>query len=770
MASNTRDSALPPPSNQHQQSSFANLTQDPSSPRWKTGFSIPWGRRGPYTKSGATEKEILEVMKEANRDRSSVTDIKEEYGVPGDSVDYEPVDLHNPPMAPFWRGSVLSSMGHQQQDSASSMQQFYYSPHRSSFREGYDRPPLHYTTEMYSDQQLRSPEDQGRLSDERPFLTTGILTHSADHKYNINSGSGSDRIPLHRSRSTDLEDGHSAGERHQQDELRGQSHDQGYDFNGIPIVHRAIVKLQTKRNWQHNYSSSLALNSTFCSVSSTISSTPSMATSHSRSTTTTMVSYPADTQSASPSSSEAPIPLIPTIPLTSSPLTLCSNHNQNVMQVSRTASKMSTEMKLQARESASMPATITSSQQQYRSFRDSSPLRDPSSGDDEISINMASNSSSPHGGSTVASSNAYSSSERSFSQSSTTLGAPTTQEREAADEEEGGRLCLSCSVPDWETFKAGLLPTSKQARETLVATIVLALVTITLEAILLQRHRSMAFSLTHPKGAIEISFFRPLMVYYLIFILAEVFAVGLLWDAAIHKNSLQLVAFTLFEWCMVSYSGLQVWQHDQLMRDIGTPNEELVMLGDSTTRMILFSQLGAQVVACLGITLLTWRLYFEFGWLVFQKLGADVSLRKMMKEYRLLFTLLKLDAFFFFGYAIQVAALTDKHWSKGLIEVSFAIPLSAIIILLGFYAMRHENKVTMGGFIACLTLLIGYMIYRQIELYQTLTGNPETDPYFFSRKTLTVFAALTLFMTALALIYAIVMLCNFNKGLKEAST
>lgn len=63
----------------------------------------------------------------------------------------------------------------------------------------------------------------------------------------------------------------------------------------------------------------------------------------------------------------------------------------------------------------------------------------------------------------------------------------------------------------------------------------------------------------------------------------------------------------------------------------------------------------------------------------------------MMKEYRMLFTLLKLDAFFFLGYAIQIAALTDKEWQKGLIEVAFAIPLSAVIILLGFCAVSSRS-------------------------------------------------------------------------------
>ncbi|KAF8930219.1 hypothetical protein BGZ52_001288 [Haplosporangium bisporale] len=220
---------------------------------------------------------------------------------------------------------------------------------------------------------------------------------------------------------------------------------------------------------------------------------------------------------------------------------------------------------------------------------------------------------------------------------------------------------------------------------------------------------------------------------------------------------------------MVSYSGLQIWQHDQLVKDIGIPSDMLLNQGDAITRLILFSQLGLQVVAVLGITLLTWRLYSEFGWLVFQKLGADVSLRKMMKEYRLLFTLLKLDAFFFFGYAIQIAALTDKHWLKGLIEIAFAIPLSMIIMGLGLCAkLRQENKATMLGFIACLWLLMAYMVYRLIALFEPLKGDPTTDPYFFSRKTMTVFASLTLFMTILAFWNAIVMYMNFNKGLKEA--
>ncbi|KAG9326446.1 hypothetical protein KVV02_001625 [Mortierella alpina] len=324
------------------------------------------------------------------------------------------------------------------------------------------------------------------------------------------------------------------------------------------------------------------------------------------------------------------------------------------------------------------------------------------------------------------------------------------------------------STMDPSIMSPVILPTSKQAQNVLLATILLAWGIIALEAVLLIRHQDLIRGLMAEPSPFEVSSFRSLTVYYSIFILAKAFSVALLWDAAIHKNSLQLVAFTIFEWCTVSYSGLQIWQHDQLVRDIGVPVEDLVALGDPLTRALLFLQLAIQIAACLGITLLTSKLYYEFGWLVFQKLGADVSLRKMMKEYRLLFTILKLDAFFFIGYAILVATLTGKNWKMGLIDMAFAVPLSCIIILLGYYAMRHENKVIMGGFIACLGLLIAYMIFRIVALYQVMTGDPTTDPYFYSRKTMTVFAALTLLMTQLALVYAIVMLYNFNRGLKEA--
>ncbi|KAF9349840.1 hypothetical protein BGX26_011914 [Mortierella sp. AD094] len=585
------------------------------------------------------------------------------------------------------RSSTRYSQHHQQQDSVSSMQQFYYTPQYG--RDSTEGSLRYYSSDYHVDQQDQQQQQPNYNHQEQRFYEhTNLSTvmEATDHGEEIDMPISMSTI---QQPQQDQQQYHHHQRQHEEEqihpfELRNQSQNQIQIQNHrMPIIHKAIAKL------------------TITPSPSSPAATLNCTRRNSLSPSTTLKLKVLDNMATAMMMSERRLPdqnlYDISIDMTDNNNNINNNNNNNNGLGSDDAfAPPSPESCMsQSTTSATLVAMTTAS--------NTTTTDTAKGGDDDV-----------------------------------------TQESGGycGNEEDYREPLFSCSLPDWETFKSGLLPTSKHAREALLATIILAFVTIALEAILLQRHRSMTASLTETAGPYEISFFRPLTVYYFIFILAEVFAVGLLWDA--------------------------IWQHDQLFKGIGVPVDVLNELGDSNTRMILFSQLGVQVTACTGITLLTWRLYSEFGWLVFQKLGADVSLRKMMKEYRLLFTLLKLDAFFFFGYAIQVAALTDKHWQKGLTEVAFAIPLSAVITLLGFCAMRNENKVTMGGFITCLALLIGYMTYRIVALYQTLTGERSTDPYFFSRKTMTVFAALTLFITILALINAVVMLYNFDKGLKEA--
>lgn len=151
-----------------------------------------------------------------------------------------------------------------------------------------------------------------------------------------------------------------------------------------------------------------------------------------------------------------------------------------------------------------------------------------------------------------------------------------------------------------------LLPTSKPARDALMATIVLALITIALEAVLLHRHKAMTASLTGSSTtgssggggmSYEISFFRPLTVYYSIFILAEVFAVGLLWDAVSKPFCLvfgQLSTFTLCSSPPFFFSFLTTPSHTQ---NIGDSQELVTTGGVHTLRMVHGLLLGTPDLA-----------------------------------------------------------------------------------------------------------------------------------------------------------------------------
>ncbi|KAF9434362.1 hypothetical protein BGZ76_008138 [Entomortierella beljakovae] len=754
-----------------QQSNISDSS--PTSSRWK-GFPLPsWGRRSQQSKSsGASEDEILAAMKEANLEQQRNAPMEEEGETSGygdketdinhpwhcrndERADYESIDLNlenieSPfQLTSYYRGatnnnrsSARNSRHHQQQDSVSSMQQYYHNPSHSFDEQG-STSHRYYSSDFRVDQQEQYYEHRSH----NPHPLEQVNTLSTVMEVSDSNSENS----THFMGASDNQTYPATPSNEQND------HTKNYDSSHkMPIINKAIAKLTNQPH--HSHSDSNASNSSTCSNDSS----PTVI-SHSRSATgigqlSSAMGTPRR-QSHSPGSTYPSTAIATPSPSSPSVTLNCSRHDS-----------LSSTMilKLKALENLEISKAKICPE---RDFRDQN-MYDISINQSESTIherNILDGALLPSPASCISKSTTNTTLVTS-SLATLTRGdsSQTLDIVSLENDDDHSEPLVSCLFPDWETFKSGILPTSKRSREVLLATVILVFVTIALEAILLQRHRAVTVSLTEGPKPYEISYFRPLMVYYTIFILAEVFAVGLLWDAAIHKNSLQLVAFTVFEWCIVSYSGLQICQHDNLFKEIGVPIDDLMELGDSNTRTILFAQLGVQIAASLGITLLTWRLYSEFGWLVFQKLGADVSLRKMMKEYRLLFTLLKLDAFFFFGYALQVAALTDKQWQKGLVEVAFAIPLSAIIILLGFWALRNENKVIMGGFIACLALLIGYMAYRLAALHQTMTGDPATDPYFLSRKTMTVFASLTLIMTILALINAIVMLYNFNKGLKEA--
>jgi hypothetical protein len=58
--------------------------------------------------------------------------------------------------------------------------------------------------------------------------------------------------------------------------------------------------------------------------------------------------------------------------------------------------------------------------------------------------------------------------------------------------------------------------------------------------------------------------------------------------------------------------------------------------------------------------LLSYRLYKEFGWKMFKRIGADPIMKSMYRDYQILLLLTKFDVFFVLAFGIQFLVLIVK--------------------------------------------------------------------------------------------------------------
>jgi len=106
-----------------------------------------------------------------------------------------------------------------------------------------------------------------------------------------------------------------------------------------------------------------------------------------------------------------------------------------------------------------------------------------------------------------------------------------------------------------------------------------------------------------------------------------------------HKNTIQIMAIVAFNCAMVAYAGVQVKQASDIL--VRTPddgslvNMVLDLLPSSTTTPYHASLpyeiavLAMMVVLAAGFTFIAYKLYKEFGWTIYKKIGADLAMRGM---------------------------------------------------------------------------------------------------------------------------------------------
>ncbi|KAI9317573.1 hypothetical protein BX666DRAFT_2101712 [Dichotomocladium elegans] len=196
----------------------------------------------------------------------------------------------------------------------------------------------------------------------------------------------------------------------------------------------------------------------------------------------------------------------------------------------------------------------------------------------------------------------------------------------------------------------------------------------------------------HNNANVELG--RGIPVYLLIFIICQVYQIGIALDAVRMKNTIQVIAFILLNLCCLIYSAFQFQQISDALTNLAELASSNTIALDNLHSLI-YKLLVANVVI-IGVCELVYiylgaRLYQEFGWRIYKKIGADPEIRNMYRWYQILLTILKIDMFFFLGYSIQylVLVLQTRDYEFPLTIV--ALPLTCLFLLLAVYAVKGNQ-------------------------------------------------------------------------------
>ncbi|KAJ3141077.1 hypothetical protein HDU90_007101 [Geranomyces variabilis] len=262
-------------------------------------------------------------------------------------------------------------------------------------------------------------------------------------------------------------------------------------------------------------------------------------------------------------------------------------------------------------------------------------------------------------------------------------------------------------------------------------------------------------------------------VYLIIFIGAQIFLIYLAADAAIiflspqiwHENTIQMIASVMFNACVCFYSIFQYVQMIGLVRtqspQTPTGPAQISESDESTLRHLLLAIPIILGVFSVVFALCAYKIYLEFGWKMYKKIGADPKMRDMYRTYQIFLTFLKLDLFFALGFGVQFLVLVIQPSDPEFGITIAALPVMLAVFALAAYALKREDVWMMRAFCVGLLAAMAYFMFKLVRIYQRTAKYADTKHY------LTFFACLSLAVVFCTLINAIMCYRNFGQGLKQ---
>jgi len=299
-----------------------------------------------------------------------------------------------------------------------------------------------------------------------------------------------------------------------------------------------------------------------------------------------------------------------------------------------------------------------------------------------------------------------------------------------------------------------LLPDSVPCRLYILIVVLQTILDLGMEGILLFKFIQAAA--VNPD--IKVSSARSLPVYFSIFGFAHVFQFILAVDAVFMRNTLQFFFLTAFNFILLIYAVVQVFEIKSIV-DVSSTAQGILAVPTHVLTALVPCVIG---LAELAYIVLGWSIWREFGWKVYKRLGADRRVRRLYMHYQILQCIMKFDVFFFAGFSIQLIWMVLQKTNVEYAVTVAALPASLVVLVAGHIGARYEHKPLMYAFMLSCAGGCGYFVFKLFRIVEQ-KHLPTILPVF---KTLCAFAGISIFFFLATFTWSCIVLRNFGSGLK----
>ncbi|RSM19565.1 hypothetical protein CDV31_001452 [Fusarium ambrosium] len=239
-------------------------------------------------------------------------------------------------------------------------------------------------------------------------------------------------------------------------------------------------------------------------------------------------------------------------------------------------------------------------------------------------------------------------------------------------------------------------------------------------------------------------------------------------DSCRIKNKIQIWAQCVINVCLSVTAGMQFVQAKEAAERIlkgydGQKNP----FADSEKPFWKYTQ--PALIACIAIysacslfmvTLACW-LHVEFSWTLYEHVSPDVKMKARHLRYQAYLVFLKISLLFVVLFVV-VYGFVNVHYEEPEFGLTMSIlPIVVIHAGVAAYCVTNEHKMGMFAVIALHLGLVGYLVSRLIVLF-----GKGLRAKTLMKEEMILFAAMGLFLSAVAAVAAAICTSNFHKGLK----